>query len=46
MKDLKDFHIDTKENRDMLEAQCKKEYIKWKEEVRKQMETCSHRCGI
>lgn len=24
MKDLKDFCIDTKENRDMLEAQCRK----------------------
>jgi len=43
MKDLKDFHIDTKENRDMLEAQCRKEYIEWKEAVRKQLETCSRR---
>ena len=42
MKDLKDFYIDTKENRDKLEAQCRKEYIEWKEAVRKQM----HRCGI
>ena len=46
MKDLKDFHIDTKENRDKLEAQCRKEYIEWKEAVRKQLETCSRRCGI
>lgn len=43
MKDLKDFHTDTKENRDKLEAQCRKEYIEWKEAVRKQMETCSRR---
>lgn len=43
MNDLKDFHIDTKENRDMLEAKCRKEYIEWKEAVRKQMETCSRR---
>jgi hypothetical protein len=43
MNDLKDFHIDTKENRDKLEAQCRKEYIEWKEAVRKQMETCSRR---
>ncbi len=43
MKDLKDFHIDTKENRDKLEAQCRKEYIEWKEAVRKQLETCSCR---
>lgn len=46
MKDLKEFYIDTKENRDMLEAKCRKEYIEWKEAVRKQMETCSRRCGI
>ena len=46
MNDLKDFHIDTKENRDKLEAQCRKEYIEWKEAVRKQFETCSRRCGI
>ena len=46
MNDLKDFHIDTKENRDKLEAQCRKEYIEWKEAVRKQLETCSRRCGI
>ena len=43
MKDLKDFYIDTKKNRDKLEAQCRKEYIEWKEAVRKQMETCSRR---
>ena len=43
MKDLKDFCIDTKENRDKLEAQCRKEYIEWKEAVRKQLETCSRR---
>ena len=43
MKDLKDFHIDTKENRDMLEAQCRKEYIEWKDAVRKQLETCSRK---
>lgn len=46
MKDLKDFYIDTKENRDKLEAQCRKEYIEWKDAVRKQMETYSHRCRI
>jgi hypothetical protein len=46
MKDLKDFYLDTKENRDRLEAQCRKEYIEWKEAVRKQLETCSRRCGI
>ena len=39
MKDLKEFHADTKENRDKLEAQCRKEYIEWKEAVRKQLET-------
>ena len=43
MKDLKDFYADTKENRDRLEAQCRKEYIEWKEAVRKQLETCSRR---
>ena len=43
MKDLNDFYIDTKENRDRLEAQCRKEYIEWKEAVRKQMETYSRR---
>ena len=43
MKDLKEFHTDTKENRDKLEAQCRKEYIEWKEAVRKQMETCSRK---
>ena len=43
MNDLKDFYIDTKENRDKLEAQCRKEYIEWKEAVRKQMETCSRK---
>jgi len=42
MKDLDTFYVDTKENRDRLEAQCRKEYIEWKEAVRKQME----RCGI
>ena len=31
------------ENRDRLEAQCRKEYIEWKEAVRKQMETYSRR---
>lgn len=41
IKDLKEFHTDTKENRDKLEAQCRKEYIEWKEAVRKQLETCS-----
>jgi len=30
MKDLNDFYIDTKENRDKLEAQCRKEYMEWK----------------
>lgn len=44
MKDLKNFYIDTKENRDKLEAQCRKEYIEWKEAVRKQLETCSRKC--
>lgn len=43
MKDLKDFYADTKENRDRLEAQCRKEYIEWKEAVIKQLETCSRR---
>ena len=43
MKDLKEFHADTKENRDNLEAQCRKEYIEWKEAVRKQLESCSRR---
>ena len=43
MKDLKDFYADTKENRDKLEAQCRKEYIQWKEAVRKQLETCSRK---
>lgn len=43
MKDLDGFYIDTKENRDKLEAQCRKEYIEWKEAVRKQMETYSRR---
>lgn len=43
MKDLKDFYADTKENSDMLEAKCRKEYIEWKEAVRKQLETCSRR---
>ena len=43
MNDLKEFHTDTKENRDKLEAQCRKEYIEWKEAVRKQMETCSRK---
>lgn len=43
MKDLKYFHTDTKENRDKLEAQCRKEYIEWKEAVRKQLETCSRK---
>ena len=43
MKDLKDFYADTKENRDKQEAQCRKEYIEWKEAVRKQLETCSRR---
>lgn len=43
IKDLNDFYLDTKENRDKLEAQCRKEYIEWKEAVRKQLETCSRR---
>lgn len=43
MKDLKDFYADTKEKRDRLETQCRKEYIEWKEAVRKQLETCSRR---
>ena len=43
MKDLKDFYIDTKKNRDKLEAQCRKEYIEWKEAVRKQLEACSRK---
>ena len=43
MKDLKDFYADTKENRDKLEAQCRKEYIEWKDAVRKQLETCSRK---
>jgi hypothetical protein len=44
MKDLEDFYVNTKENRDKLETQCRKEYIEWKEAVRKQLETCSRRC--
>ena len=43
MNDFKEFHADTKENRDKLEAQCRKEYIEWKEAVRKQLETCSRK---
>jgi len=43
MNDLKEFYIDTKENRDKLETQCRKEYIEWKEAVRKQLETYSHK---
>ena len=40
---LDDFYVDTKENRDKLEAQCRKEYIEWEEAVRKQLETCSRK---
>ena len=43
MTDLDGFYADTKENRDRLAAQCRKEYIEWKEAVRKQMEACSRR---
>ena len=43
MNGLKEFHTDTKENRDKLEAQCRKEYIEWKDAVRKQLETCSRK---
>lgn len=43
MNDLKEFYTDTKENRDKLEAQCRKEYIEWKDAVRKQLETCSRK---
>ena len=43
MNDLKKFYTDTKENRDKLEAQCRKEYIEWKDAVRKQLETCSRK---
>jgi len=43
VKDINNLYLDTKENRDMLEAKCRKEYIEWKEAVRKQMETCSRR---
>jgi hypothetical protein len=43
MKDLDDFYVATKENRDKLEAQCRKEYIEWEEAVRKQLETCSRK---
>lgn len=43
ISDLDDFYVATKENRDKLEAQCRKEYIEWKEAVRKQIETCSRR---
>lgn len=42
MKDLKDFYIDTKENRKKLQEQCDKEYNEWEEAVKKQLETCSH----
>ena len=41
IKDLESFYVDTKENRDKLETQCRKEYIEWKEAVRKQLEACS-----
>ena len=43
MKDLKNFYVAIKENCDRLEAQCRKEYIEWKEAVRKQMQTMSRR---
>ena len=43
MEDLNEFHLDTRENRDKLDAQCRKEYIEWKEAVRKQLETCSRK---
>lgn len=43
MNGLKEFYTDTKENRDKLEAQCRKEYIEWKEAARKQLETCSRK---
>ena len=43
MNNLKEFYTDTKENRDKLEAQCRKEYIEWKDAVRKQLETCSRK---
>jgi len=43
MKDLKDFYLDTKENRDRLEAQCRKEYIEWKVALRKRLVTCLRR---
>ncbi len=43
MEDLNEFHLDTRENRDKLDAQCRKEYIEWKEAVRKQLETYSRK---
>ena len=46
IKDLDDFYVGTQKNFDMLQAQCTKEYVEWKDAVRKQMETCSRRCGI
>jgi hypothetical protein len=39
MKDLDDFYVATKENRDMLQAQCRKEYVEWKEAVNKEWES-------
>ena len=37
MNDLKDFHIDTKENRKKLQEQCDKEYNDWVAAVNKQI---------
>ena len=36
MKDLNDFYVATKENRDALQAQCDKEYNDWINGVNKQ----------
>jgi hypothetical protein len=37
MKDLKEFYIDTKENRKKLQEQCDKEYNDWVAAVNKQI---------
>ena len=54
MKDLEDFHLDTRENRKKLREQCNKELREWENAVRKQMEdaakkpmeSCSNRDKI
>lgn len=39
MNDLKEFYIDTKENRKKLQEQCDKEYNDWVAAVNKQINT-------